>query len=92
MTDTVTFTLAKPIEHNGKSFSEFTFEEATAGDLAAADIVQGELNKTLAVFASMAGVPIQVMRKIKAKDLGRLSLEVAPLLGEQTPRPEDGEE
>ena len=87
----VTFNLSSPIEHNGQAYTTLTFNEATAGDLAAADVVKGETTKTLAIFASMSETPIQVMRKIKARDLGRLAVEVAPLLGESGEQAKDGE-
>ena len=82
MTDTVTFTLKKPVTVGEKTYSELTFKEATAGDMALGDAVSGEFTKTLAILAGMAGVPLQVMKAIKASDIGPLTAAVAPLLGE----------
>jgi len=87
MTENITVTLAKPVEHNGAVYSSFTFREATAGDLATADAVSGNVNQTLAMLACMADVPIQAMKKIKARDLKRVMASVGGLMGEQD---EDG--
>lgn len=82
MTDNITVTLAKPVEHNGTVYSSFTFREPTAGDLATADAVNGNVNQTLAMFAATADVPLQVMKKITARDLKRIMAAVGPLMGE----------
>jgi len=85
MTDTsdqVVFPLKKPIEQDGKTYTSLTFNEATAGDLALADSITGELTKTLAILAGMADVSIHVIKKIKASDLKALNEKVAPLMGE----------
>ncbi|MBD8556914.1 phage tail assembly protein [Rhizobium sp. CFBP 8762] len=83
--DSITVKLSKPIEHADKQYDELTFEEATAGDLAVVDSVSGETTRMLAILASMSGVPLQVIKKIKARDLTRIIKEVEPLMGEQEP-------
>ncbi|WP_432344813.1 phage tail assembly protein [Shinella yambaruensis] len=80
--ETVTFALSKPVEHGGTTYTTLTLREALAGDLAAADAVTGDMNKSFAIIASLAEVPIQVIKKIRARDLGPLMAQVAPLLGE----------
>lgn len=87
MTENITVTLAKPVEHNGTIYSEFTFREATAGDLATADAVKGNVNQTLAMLAATADVPIQAIKKITTRDLKRVMAAVDDLMGEQD---EDG--
>lgn len=82
MDDTITFPLSKPVEHKGKTYTELTFREATAGDLAVGDAVNGDMNKTLAILACMAGVELAVIRGVPARDLGPMVAKVAPLLGE----------
>ena len=82
MTDTVTVTLSKPIEHKGNTYSDLTFREATAGDLAIADAVTGEMSKTLAILASMAGVELAIIKNVRARDLSPMIEKVAPLMGE----------
>lgn len=76
------FTLSKPLTVNGQTYASFTFREPTAGDLAMSDRVEGDINKTLAMMASIADVPIQVMKAVPLRDFNRLSTAVAPLLGE----------
>ena len=82
MTDTITYTLKKPVTVDSKTYSEFTFREATAGDMAAGDHFDGAFTKTLAILAGMAGVPLNAMKAVKASDIGPLTEAVAPLLGE----------
>lgn len=84
--DQVVFPLSKPIEHNGTTYTSLTFNEATAGDLAAGENFKGELTKTLAILAGMADVPLQVINKIRARDLKVLNDLVAPLMGEDAPK------
>jgi len=86
MTDTVTVTLSKPIEHKGHIYSELTFREATAGDLATADAVTGDMTKTLTILACMATVELAVIKNVRACDLAPMIEKVAPLMGEQEAR------
>lgn len=79
-----TITLASPVEHNGTTYSELKFDEPTVGDLAAADAVTGETMKMLAILASMSGVPIQALKKIKAKEFAKFA-EVVDLGNSQEP-------
>ena len=82
MTDTITVTLSKPINHDGKEISSLTFREATAGDACAADLVEGETKKMLAIMSGMAGVPLPVLMAIPMREITRIAKEVAPLMGE----------
>lgn len=82
MTDAVTYELKKPITVDNKTYTNFTFREATAGDLVVGDKFDGNLGKTLAILACMADVPLNVMKAVKASDLGPLTDATAPLLGE----------
>lgn len=80
-----TVTLSKPVEHNGKTYSEFTFREAEVGDLMLADAVKGETSKVVAVLASMADVPLPAFRKVKSRDLNAIMAATKDLMGEEPP-------
>lgn len=78
---TITFTLESPVEHDGQTYTTLTLRKMKAKDLVAADLVNGNLRKSLAIFASMAGVPIMVMEELDTDDFNRLGREAAPLMG-----------
>jgi len=78
---TITFTLETPVEHDGQTYTTLTLRKMKAKDLVAADLVNGNLRKSLAIFASMAGVPIMVMEELDTDDFNRLGREAAPLMG-----------
>jgi hypothetical protein len=79
-----TIKLSSAVEHNGTTYSELTFREATIGDLISGDAVSGELNKTMAVLSSIADMPLPAFKKIKAKDLNKIMVATAELLGNDT--------
>lgn len=78
-----TVKLSAAIEHNGTTYSELNFREATVGDLIVGDAVSGELTKTMAVLASISDVPLPAFKKIKAKDLTAIMVATAELLGNE---------
>ena len=82
MTDTITVTLSKPLTHDGKEITSLTFREATAGDACAADLVEGQFKKMLAIMSGMAGVPLPVLMAIPMREITRIATEVTPLMGE----------
>jgi hypothetical protein len=79
--DTVTVTLASPIEHNGKTYSELTFRKAKLGDMIAADAVGGVLGKTAAALASIAGIPYPAFKELSMRDMNAVLEKVGHLLG-----------
>lgn len=84
--ESVTVNLLSPLEHNGRRIESLTFEEPTAGTLAAADAVQGDTAKMLAVLAGMCATPLPVLKGLKIRDLNRVVAATAGLLGnEPTP-------
>jgi hypothetical protein len=78
---TKTVTLTEPVTHDGKSYPSLTLRKLKAKDLVAGDLVQGETRKAFAIFASMAGVPIQVIEELDVDDFELLGREAAPLMG-----------
>lgn len=81
MSETVTIKLETPVSFNGETFAELTFRKMKAKDLVAGDLVEGEIAKTLAIFGSMAGVPLAVMEQIDVDDFETLGDKVTPLMG-----------
>ncbi|SFI59351.1 phage tail assembly protein [Aerobium aerolatum] len=80
---TKTIQLKTPIEHNGTTYTELTFREATTGDVATAEAVGGgDFMQTLAIVASITGVPLPAIRQISMREFKRLAEEVKDLLGE----------
>ncbi len=80
---TITFPLETPVDHDGQTYTSLTLRKMKAKDLVAADLVNGNLRKSLAIFASMAGVPIMVIEELDTDDFSRLGREAAPLMGKQ---------
>jgi hypothetical protein len=80
---TVTVPLSKPIEHDGKTVASLTFREATAGDACAAELVEGDFQRTLALLASMSKISLPLAKKIPLRDVHAITAKVGALMGEQ---------
>lgn len=83
--DPVTVPLASPIEHDGKTLTELTFREAELSDLCAADHFTGQMQKTAAVLAGMAEIPLPAIKRLKARDLSVIMDKVGHLMGNEMP-------
>lgn len=80
----ITVPLAETISVGKETFTEITFTRTTRGkDLVAMDAVQGDVRKSFALFASMAGVPIQVFLEMSTDDYEAVASAVAPLMGKR---------
>lgn len=84
MTDVVTVTLSRPIEHDGRSYISFSFREPVTGDYAAADSVKGDFNKSLAVLAMMAGSTLPVFQKIPMREFRKITAATQDFLSDTT--------
>ena len=78
-----TITLSKPVEHNGKTYSELTFREAEVGDLMVGGMFKDQLSQTIAILASISDTPLPAFKKIKARDLNAIMTATAELLGNE---------
>ena len=78
---TITFTPSEPIESGGETYEKLTFRRMRVRHMVAMDKVQGEVRKTVALFASMADVPMAVIDDLDMDDFERLSKEIVPLMG-----------
>lgn len=84
MSDPITVSLSEPVAHGKETYSSLTFARTTRGkDLVAMDAVQGDIRKSFALFASMAGVPLQVFLEMSTDDYAAVAQAVAPLMGKQ---------
>lgn len=80
----VTIALSETITVGKETYSSLTFTRTTRGkDLVAMDAVQGDVRKSFALFASMAGVPIQVFLEMSTEDYEEVARAVAPLMGKR---------
>lgn len=77
----ITVQLSEPVEYGGETYSELTFRKMKAKDLVASDDVDGDMRKSIAIFASMAGVPMDVIAEMDGDDFVQMGVEVAPLMG-----------
>ena len=78
---TITFTPSAPIEAGGETYEKLTFQRMKTKHIVAMDKVQGEMRKTVVLFASMADVPLAVIEDLDMDDFERLSDEIVPLMG-----------
>lgn len=78
---TVDFLLSEVIEHDGKKYTTLTLRKMKAKDMIAGDLVTGDSRKAFAIFASMAGVPIQVIEEMDVDDFEGLGEAALPLMG-----------
>lgn len=84
-------TLTKAIEHNGTTYTELTFtREMQMRDMFAMDDQVGGTRRTCALYASMAGVPFDVVAQITNADMAGAARAVAALSGKPSPA-ESGE-
>lgn len=80
--ETITIPLSRPITHDEKTIASLTFKEATAGDACAAELVDGDFQRTLALIASMAGISLPLAKKLSLRDVHAITAKVGPLMGE----------
>ncbi len=80
--ETITIPLSRPITHDEKTVASLTFREATAGDACAAELVEGDFQRTLALIASMAEVPLPLMKKVSLRDVHAITAKLGALMGE----------
>lgn len=82
MTDeTISYTLKKPVVHDGKTYAELTFREVEAGDFMTAEQFGGQMSKTIVILALMADVPLPAFKRIKGRDLNAIMDKTKEILG-----------
>lgn len=73
--------LQYPVTIDGKTYDALTLRRPRAKDLAAADMVEGQTSKSFAIYASLAGVPLGVIRELDLADLTVLAAQAEEVLG-----------
>lgn len=77
-----TVKLSKPIEHGGETYTQLVFtREMQMRDMFAMDDQQGGTRRTCALYASMAGVPFDVVAQFTNADMAKAAQAVAVLSG-----------
>lgn len=79
--DSVNVSLAKPVEFEGKTYSELTFREPEVGDLLLADSASPGIGQMVALLALISDVPLPAFKKIKGNDFKIIVAKTKPLLG-----------
>ena len=79
--DSVNVTLAKPVELEGKTYTELTFREPEVGDLILADEVTSDIARLVTLLALISEVPLPAFKKIKGSDFKAIVTKTKPLLG-----------
>ena len=79
--DAVNVTLAKPVEHDGKTYSNLTFREPDVGDLLIAEIATSDLGRMVNILASISDVPVPAFKKIKGSDFKAILAKTKVILG-----------
>ncbi|MBN8933774.1 MAG: phage tail assembly protein [Rhizobium pusense] len=79
--DEISATLAKPVEHDGKTYTDLTFREPDVGDLLMADETTSDLARMVTLLALISDVPLPAFKKIKGSDFKAILAKTKPLLG-----------
>ncbi|MBI1620801.1 phage tail assembly protein [Aquamicrobium zhengzhouense] len=85
-----TIKLSKPVEHAGTTYSEISVREPEMGDFMAADLVTGDQTKEAAIYASIAGIPLPAMKKLRPLDYKAIVVAADKLAGNAL-APESGD-
>lgn len=83
---TLTIDLEEPVNVDGTTYETLTFRRRKAKDLSRMDLVKGDNRKHMAMLASMAGVPLQVIEELEGDDYDRVAEETVPLVGKSAMR------
>lgn len=85
-----TITLKYPVQDGATTLTEISLRRPKVRDIAAGDkarIADGEMAGTIAMIASMAGLPVPVVMDIDATDFAALAEAMAELVGIDRPLP-----
>ena len=79
----VTVPLEFPVTHEGREIRELTFRRMKARDALAGEGIENEVRAGYAIFATLAGVPVDVIEELDLEDLERVGKDIAPLMGKR---------
>ncbi len=80
------FTLETPVTVNGETHEVLHLKRQRGKDLVVMDKFQGQLQRSYAMYASMADVTLPVIEAMDGDDIERLTEEAVPLLGKSMRR------
>jgi hypothetical protein len=79
-----TITLARPVDHDGKTFATINIDEPTVAGIEAYEDAKAagksEVGSLVAMLAVDTGWPPEALRKVRASDLQRISEAMAPFV------------
>ncbi len=82
--DNINIPLLSPITVGEQSIDSLTFREAEVGDLIEAADCKNEIERMAVLMASVTGVSLATIKKLKARDLKNIMSKVGSLLGNDT--------
>lgn len=82
-TTKVTVTLGSPIEVNDAVLSQLSFREAEVGDLIEAQKATSDLERLVTMLSRCSGQTVDVIHRIKARDLANIMKQVGDRLGNE---------
>ncbi|MCH4540211.1 phage tail assembly protein [Ochrobactrum sp. A-1] len=80
---TIPHTLLVPIDdHNGGKITDLTFTEPDVGQMIdVEETAKGEIDRTMRILAMMCGLPFEIFRKIKGRDITQIITKTEVILG-----------
>lgn len=88
--ETKTFKLSVPIVHDGKTIEQITMREPEVGDVIAAEKFKGQAEQTVALFASVSGLTVGAISRMKLRDFKQIERWITPFIAESSSVTEDG--
>lgn len=84
---TINYTLKRPIRLKPDDASDTSIitelainDDPDCGDIAVIDGVEGDIHKTIAIIAALAGIPYTTAKRLKPADFQALNLLVKPII------------
>lgn len=79
--ESVTVKLSAPVVDGENTITKLTFREPDIGDMLVSDKFKGDMEKMVAVLASISDMKLAVFKKIKTRDMARIMAATAELMG-----------
>ncbi|MCR5941115.1 phage tail assembly protein [Ochrobactrum sp. XJ1] len=80
---TIPHTLLVPVDdQNGGKITDLTFTEPDVGQMIdVEEAAKGEIDRTMRILAMMCGLPFEIFRKIKGRDITQIIAKTEVILG-----------
>ena len=79
--ESVTVKLSAPVVDGENNITKLTFREPDIGDMLVSDKFKGDMEKMVAVLASISDMKLAVFKKIKTRDMAKIMAATAELMG-----------